>query len=811
MGFQRLKIQKLVFVGLLAMGALLSSACTKKKSNNTPAPSTSTPDTTAPTAITLTSPSSLNHVGNVNPLTVSGSCETGATVIFAGDHTEEISCASGSFSKQISKSSDGAYQFRIKQRDSAGNNSVITTLNWTLDQVAPGALSLLSPSTTPHVSGDDSVSIVVGCEAGSTVSISGSHSESKACTNAEASFTFNSTVNGSYVFSLAQSDAATNTSSSIDFEWVRDDSVPPAVTVTTPATLTVINNASSLEISGACVDGNTVYLTGDLVAADVTGNSLSTACSSSAYQFFVNKSVDGVYKIDVYQETVALITSASVRVSWTRDTVAPAAPVISNPASSPYTAPDPLYVSGSCETGASVSVGAHTPVTCSGGVFSTNISEATDATYNYNVTQTDPAGNTSAASAISWVRDSSSTPPPVIVVPSTSAVINKLDSIEISGSCITNSTIEMFGDVIAGDVSPGLTQTCTDAAFSFSVTKLVDGTYNISLKQIGVNTVESSSVSISWTRDTVAPSTTIGSMPTDPNLSLTADFSFSSDDSSATFECSLDGAAFSACTSPYSNSTISNGARTFAVRAKDLAGNIDSTPATYSWTQGAYKTMALYHFNAADPLGDGSLYQGTYDNDLLDNSSSSTAGHFSEARLLQSATPSWLSNSHNATHNTINSVMTIEAFVNFNTLPLHGQAQIIVSRAGAAGNISWELRVRGQGPQKLLTFNGSVDGTNVVEAKTQNCGFVVGTTYHVAVTFNRGAVKLYCDGVAKGSGTIGTSGSATLYASTADIRVGRSEANSDYFDGWIDELRISQVLRYSAGFTPMASEITVLD
>src|SRR5207249_4907910 len=50
------------------------------------------------------------------------------------------------------------------------------------------------------------------------------------------------------------------------------------------------------------------------------------------------------------------------------------------------------------------------------------------------------------------------------------------------------------------------------------------------------------------------------------------------------FECSLDGGAFSSCTSPVFYSDLSRTSHTFAVRAKDQAGNVDPTPATATWT-----------------------------------------------------------------------------------------------------------------------------------------------------------------------------------------------------------------------------------
>ena len=50
------------------------------------------------------------------------------------------------------------------------------------------------------------------------------------------------------------------------------------------------------------------------------------------------------------------------------------------------------------------------------------------------------------------------------------------------------------------------------------------------------------------------------------------------------FECSLDGAAFAACTSPKELTGLSDGSHEFKVRAVNGEGNVDLSPATYEWT-----------------------------------------------------------------------------------------------------------------------------------------------------------------------------------------------------------------------------------
>ncbi len=88
---------------------------------------------------------------------------------------------------------------------------------------------------------------------------------------------------------------------------------------------------------------------------------------------------------------------------------------------------------------------------------------------------------------------------------------------------------------------------------------------------------------VSFATDVTAPSTTITSAPSGTVETSTADIAFEADEPS-TFRCRLDGAPFSACSSPVHLTGITNGDHVFEVEATDAAGNQDETPATASWT-----------------------------------------------------------------------------------------------------------------------------------------------------------------------------------------------------------------------------------
>ena len=83
--------------------------------------------------------------------------------------------------------------------------------------------------------------------------------------------------------------------------------------------------------------------------------------------------------------------------------------------------------------------------------------------------------------------------------------------------------------------------------------------------------------------DTAPPSTAITKGPKDKTKKKTATFEFTATDARAVagFECSLDGAAFSACSSPLTVK-VKRGKHTFRVRAIDDAGNVGQ-PASDDW------------------------------------------------------------------------------------------------------------------------------------------------------------------------------------------------------------------------------------
>ena len=85
--------------------------------------------------------------------------------------------------------------------------------------------------------------------------------------------------------------------------------------------------------------------------------------------------------------------------------------------------------------------------------------------------------------------------------------------------------------------------------------------------------------------DDTPPDTTVGTASVSGD---SATVSFSSNESGAQFECRLDGGPYAACDSPAHLNGLPDGSHTLTVRAIDLAGNVDATPASTSFvTAGA--------------------------------------------------------------------------------------------------------------------------------------------------------------------------------------------------------------------------------
>jgi hypothetical protein len=120
---------------------------------------------------------------------------------------------------------------------------------------------------------------------------------------------------------------------------------------------------------------------------------------------------------------------------------------------------------------------------------------------------------------------------------------------------------------------------------TFTALATSDGTWYVFVRAVD----NRGNASASWTRlgpfviDTVAPAAPVlGGAPSGSTTETTASITITGEGGS-TVRCSLDGAAFTACTSPVALTGLAVGAHTLRATLTDAAGNV-SAPGSVSWT-----------------------------------------------------------------------------------------------------------------------------------------------------------------------------------------------------------------------------------
>ena len=83
--------------------------------------------------------------------------------------------------------------------------------------------------------------------------------------------------------------------------------------------------------------------------------------------------------------------------------------------------------------------------------------------------------------------------------------------------------------------------------------------------------------------DTTAPNTRITASPRRTTTSRRASFRFTASEAGSRFICKLDARPWYPCRSPKSYARLKRAIHTFRVRAIDLSGNMDATPAVRRW------------------------------------------------------------------------------------------------------------------------------------------------------------------------------------------------------------------------------------
>ncbi len=453
-------------------------------------------DNNAPPLIILTSPLSNPYTSGDSTISISGQCETGATVNISGDYTNSVSCINSIFNfNNVNQGADGTYTFNLIQTDAALNISSPLVFTWIKDTTIPPTPTITNFTDNPHYTNFSPMNVQGACVAGNTVNIeeAGVSLASGACSvSGTYSLNISKGTNGNFSLYVYQIDSVNLIESAhYDFNWIYDTVVPSIPTIQSPIQ-SPETTSSLLVISGQCENNATVHLTG--------ANTSLTVCTSNAYSFTVSQTVDGLYNYAINQTDLALNTSGSVSQSWIRDSFALPTPIITNPIAQPYISnASQLNLNGTCETGLTVRLtgvssadvivpASSLDLVCADSSFAYTITKP-DGTYTLSLYQTNGVSNSATANK-TWTKD---TVEPNTTVTSQPPSTNY--SIISSFAFSSNESSIIFQCSLDG--SPY--STCTTP---LNYTNLINGSHTLNIRAVdAANNIDSSPATYTWIQE----------------------------------------------------------------------------------------------------------------------------------------------------------------------------------------------------------------------------------------------------------------------------------------------------------------------
>jgi large repetitive protein len=537
---------------------------------------TVTLDTVAPPAPTVPDPASLTRATSVAVAISESESGVNLSCLLAapGGATVFSGACPGSGTFDTASFGDGLYTLVVTATDAAGNGSS-TTVSWIRDTTAPPSPSAtvatptrsMSPTVTIR---DAEPGVVLTCD---LTAPGGGSVFSGGCPSGGV-FDTSGFGDGVYTLVVTATDAAGN-SSSTTLTWTRDTVAPPAPSVTAPA-----SPAQDRSLSFTVADAES----GVTFTCSVTGPSAVTVLTCGPTTTVdLSGAADGTYVLRVTATDAAGNTSTAGSASYVLDTAAPPAPTVTAPGS-PAQGRTPSFTVSDAEPGVtftcSVSGPATVTVTTCGPSTTIDLRGAPDGTYTLTVCAIDTAGNVSASVTASYLLDTTApSAPSVAGVPALTnsrSVTASISGAE-AGLQVTCLLTSPGGAVVRSGACP--------ADGVFDTTGFADGVYTLRVTATDA-AGNSSTTTVTWTRDTVAPPAPSAAAPRSPALSRSPSFTVVDAEAGVTYVCSVSGPAAASVTTCGPTTKLSlpgaDGTYTVTINAVDAAGNVSSsTTATY--------------------------------------------------------------------------------------------------------------------------------------------------------------------------------------------------------------------------------------
>ena len=451
---------------------------------------------------------------------------------------------------------DGNRSFSVRCIDKAGNvDPTPSSYTWLIDSTPPVTTITEGPQNPTR---STSATFRFSCNENGTIECRLDSQSWTVCTSPKV---YINLLNGTHIFSVRCTDNVGNMEvSPPTYSWTVDTvapdtsivSHPPAISNNTSANFTFSSTESDSTFECSLNDG---AFTPCLMNQEFTGLS------------------EGPNKVCVRATDKAGNTdSTPACYQWTIDITPPDTIILNHPAD-PTNQTFAIFEFDSNESGStfecSLDNSPYSPCTSP-----KTYSGLSSGTHTFKVRAIDTATNIDPTPAeFVWSVDTEAPGTRILTMPP-----NPSNSTNATFTFTSNDPQAIYECSLDGGV-----WTSCNSPVSYS--SLSEGTHNFRVRakdQLG--NIEQNPPSYTWDIDITPPDTVITLFPTDPTNDPAPSFSFNSSESGSTFECSYDFGNFFACSSPHIWSGISEGVRYFRVRAIDRAGNIDPTPAQYSFT-----------------------------------------------------------------------------------------------------------------------------------------------------------------------------------------------------------------------------------
>jgi hypothetical protein len=505
------------------------------------------------------------------------------------DPTATFQCKldTGTFSACTSAKSypgllEGPHTFTVKATDPAGNGGPEETFTWDIDTTVPDTtiVDAPQPETATDVATFDFSSDDGGagfeCRVDST-----DPGDWEECSPPQL---YADLGDGTHTFEVRATDTAGNKDASPDdHTWTVDTTAPQTNIDSSPSNPSGSADAEFAFSSPDTGAGFECKLDGDTWAP----------CTSTVSHLGLG---DGPHVFRVKAtDTLGNTDGTPATRSWTIDTTGPTTTIEDGPPA--QSGSDSASIEFSGDEPATFECRLDSAEELDFEVCTTPapLSSLGEGPHDFDIRATDTLGNPGATVTHSWTVDT--TPPDVQLTAGMPATTSSS-----AASFEFTSTDGTAGFQCRLNGSPW--NACSSPK---AYTGLDEGGHTFDVRaRDAVGNVTAIPASDAWSVvDSGPPNTQIDSAPPASTDSTSAGFGFSASEPSD-FECAIDGGAFSDCgsgtSSTKSYAALAAGSHTFEVRAEDADGNVDQTPASFTWIVNAAPAAGVAGVTAQSPL-----------------------------------------------------------------------------------------------------------------------------------------------------------------------------------------------------------------